>query len=315
MLSIIVPCYNEADAIPHFFAATEAVVKNLDFPAEYIFVNDGSKDSTLDVLRNLHQAHPNRVRYLSFSRNFGKEAAIYAGLKASRGDYITLMDADLQDPPELLPQMFDLIQSKAVDCVGTRRTNRKGEPPIRSFFARLFYKLINRISQTEIVDGARDYRLMTRQMVDAILELSEYNRFSKGLFSWVGFDTVYLEFENRDRVAGQTSWNFFQLLRYSIDGIINFSEVPLTLASIMGTITCLISAFFLVVIIVRAMLYGDRVAGWPSIVSIILFFSGIQLLSLGIIGNYIGKIFMETKRRPIYIIKETEASSDKKNEA
>ena len=225
------------------------------------------------------------------------------------------MDADLQDPPELLPQMFDLIQSKGVDCVGTRRTNRKGEPPIRSFFARLFYKLINRISQTEIVDGARDYRLMTRQMVDAILELSEYNRFSKGLFSWVGFDTVYLEFENRDRVAGQTSWNFFQLLRYSIDGIINFSEVPLTLASIMGTITCLISAFFLVVIIVRAMLYGDRVAGWPSIVSIILFFSGIQLLSLGIIGNYIGKIFMETKRRPIYIIKETEASSDKKNEA
>ncbi|WP_298077897.1 glycosyltransferase family 2 protein [uncultured Abiotrophia sp.] len=315
MLSIIVPCYNEADAIPYFFAATEEVITSLGCQTEYIFVNDGSKDETLTVLRNLHQEHPDRVRYLSFSRNFGKEAAIFAGLKACRGDYITLMDADLQDPPELLPQMFELIQSKEVDCVGTRRTTRKGEPPIRSFFARLFYKIINRISQTEIVDGARDYRLMTRQMVDAILELSEYNRFSKGLFSWVGFDTIYLEFENRDRVAGQTSWNFFQLLRYSIDGIINFSDAPLTLASIMGTITCLISAFFLVVIIVRALLFGDRVAGWPSIVSIILFFSGIQLLSLGIIGNYIGKIFMETKRRPIYIIKETETSSDKKNEA
>ena len=313
MLSIIVPCYNEAESVPLFFTATQAVVANLTQKIEYIFVNDGSKDNTLAVLRQLHQANPQCVRYISFSRNFGKEAAIYAGLQAAKGDFVTLMDADLQDPPELLPEMLDLLATGEWDCIGTRRTTRVGEPPIRSFFARQFYHLINRISHTEIVDGARDFRIMTRQMVDAILELSEYNRFSKGLFSWVGFDTHYLAYENRERVAGETSWNFWQLLNYSLDGIVNFSEAPLNLASFIGALTCVASVAMLLFVVIRALLFGDKTSGWPSIVSIILFFSGIQLLSLGIIGKYIGKIFLETKRRPIYIIKETEQTSQTPN--
>lgn len=305
MLSVIVPCYNEEEAIPLFFTEMEKVKEAINYDFEYIFINDGSEDQTLDRLRELARQY-RYVRYLSFSRNFGKEAALYAGLRAAKGDLVTVMDVDLQDPPELLPKMIEMIETKGIDCVGTRRANRKGEPPIRSFFAKKFYQLINRISDTEMVDGARDYRLMTRQMVDAILELTEHNRFSKGLFSWVGFDTEYITFENRERVAGKTSWSFWQLLNYSIDGIVNFSDAPLNIASFVGAFSCVASGIAMIFIIVRALLFGDPTAGWPSLVTIILFIGGVQLLCIGIIGKYIGKIFMETKKRPVYIVKETE---------
>ncbi len=305
MLSVIVPCYNEEEAIFLFFTEMEKVKEAINYDFEYIFINDGSEDQTLDRLRELARQY-RYVRYLSFSRNFGKEAALYAGLRAAKGDLVTVMDVDLQDPPELLPQMIEMIETKGIDCVGTRRANRKGEPPIRSFFAKKFYQLINRISDTEMVDGARDYRLMTRQMVDAILELTEHNRFSKGLFSWVGFDTEYITFENRERVAGKTSWSFWQLLNYSIDGIVNFSDAPLNIASFVGAFSCVASGIAMIFIIVRALLFGDPTAGWPSLVTIILFIGGVQLLCIGIIGKYIGKIFMETKKRPVYIVKETE---------
>lgn len=305
MLSVIVPCYNEEEAIPLFFTEMEKVKEAINYDFEYIFINDGSEDQTLDRLRELARQY-RYVRYLSFSRNFGKEAALYAGLRAAKGDLVTVMDVDLQDPPELLPQMIEMIETKGIDCVGTRRANRKGEPPIRSFFAKKFYQLINRISDTEMVDGARDYRLMTRQMVDAILELTEHNRFSKGLFSWVGFDTEYITFENRERVAGKTSWSFWQLLNYSIDGIVNFSDAPLNIASFVGAFSCVASGITMIFIIIRALLFGDPTAGWPSLVTIILFIGGVQLLCIGIIGKYIGKIFMETKKRPVYIVKETE---------
>ncbi|REC32079.1 glycosyltransferase [Enterococcus pseudoavium] len=305
MLSVIVPCYNEEEAIPLFFTEMEKVKEAINYDFEYIFINDGSEDQTLDRLRELARQY-RYVRYLSFSRNFGKEAALYAGLRAAKGDLVTVMDVDLQDPPELLPKMIEMIETKGIDCVGTRRANRKGEPPIRSFFAKKFYQLINRISDTEMVDGARDYRLMTRQIVDAILELTEHNRFSKGLFSWVGFDTEYITFENRERVAGKTSWSFWQLLNYSIDGIVNFSDAPLNIASFVGAFSCVASGIAMIFIIVRALLFGDPTAGWPSLVTIILFIGGVQLLCIGIIGKYIGKIFMETKKRPVYIVKETE---------
>lgn len=305
MLSVIVPCYNEEEAIPLFFTEMEKVKEAINYDFEYIFINDGSEDQTLDRLRELARQY-RYVRYLSFSRNFGKEAALYAGLRAAKGDLVTVMDVDLQDPPELLPKMIEMIETKGIDCVGTRRANRKGEPPIRSFFAKKFYQLINRISDTEMVDGARDYRLMTRQMVDGILELTEHNRFSKGLFSWVGFDTEYITFENRERVAGKTSWSFWQLLNYSIDGIVNFSDAPLNIASFVGAFSCVASGIAMIFIIIRALLFGDPTAGWPSLVTIILFIGGVQLLCIGIIGKYIGKIFMETKKRPVYIVKETE---------
>lgn len=308
-LSIIVPCFNEEEAIPIFYQEMEKIKAGLSYHFEYIFVNDGSKDDTLAVIKDLHEKNKD-IRYISFSRNFGKEAAIFAGLQRSTGQLVTLMDVDLQDPPELLPDMLELLTTKSLDCVGTRRSDRKGEPPIRSFFARQFYKLINKISDTEMIDGARDFRLMTRQMVDAILELSEYNRFSKGIFSWVGFDTEYLSFENRERQVGETSWSFWKLLDYSINGIINFSDAPLNLASLIGAISCVCSGIALIFIIVRAMIFGDPTSGWPSMVSLFLFMGGLQLLSLGIIGKYIGKIFMETKKRPIYIVKETEEDSE-----
>ena len=306
MISIVVPCYNEEESLPAFFKEVEKVREQLTHEIEYIFVNDGSKDNTLNCLKELHKQHPDRVRYLSFSRNFGKEAGLYAGLQATKGDLVTVMDADLQDPPELLPQMVQIIESEDIDCVGTRRTTRDGEPPIRSLFARMFYKLINKIGETQMVDGARDFRLMTRQMVDSILELTEYNRFSKGIFSWVGYNTKYLSYENRERVAGETSWSFWSLLSYSIDGIINFSEMPLNIASYVGALSCVGSVLFMIIILFRTLMYGDPTSGWPSMVCIFLFVGGLQLLCLGIIGKYIGKIFMETKRRPIYIIKETE---------
>ncbi|MGM0302292.1 glycosyl transferase [Enterococcus sp. AZ048] len=305
MISVIVPCFNEEEAIPLFFVEMEEVKKKVSYDFEYIFINDGSEDRTLNVLRKLAREY-SFVRYLSFSRNFGKEAALYAGLQAAKGKLVAVMDVDLQDPPELLPQMIEMIETTDVDCVGTRRADRKGEPAIRSFFAKKFYQLINRISETEMVDGARDYRLMTRQMVDAVLELTEHNRFSKGLFSWVGFKTEYISFENQERVAGETSWSFWNLFNYSIDGIVNFSDAPLNIASFVGAFSCVVSGIAMLFIIVRALLFGDPTAGWPSLVTIILFIGGVQLLCIGIIGKYIGKIFMETKKRPVYIIKETE---------
>ena len=303
-ISVIIPCYYEEETIPLFYAEIEKIKSQTDDNFEYIFVNDGSKDRTLQVLRDLNQADKN-VHYLSFSRNFGKEAALYAGLKHATGDLVTVMDADLQDPPELLLTMKSMLEKNPdLDCVGTRRTTRDGEPPIRSFFAKMFYKLINKISQVEMVDGARDFRLMRRQMVDAILEVSEYNRFSKGIFAWVGFRTEYLEYKNVERVAGKTSWSFWQLLNYSLEGIINFSDAPLTIAFLGGVAACLLAFFLIMIVIVRTLIFGDPTSGWPSMVSIILFLGGFQLLTIGILGKYIGKIFMETKKRPIYVVKE-----------
>mgnify|MGYP000379484434 FL=1 len=303
-ISIIVPCFNEEESLPLFYAEMEKIKSQIDDNFEYIFVNDGSKDRTLAILRELNQKN-NSVRYLSFSRNFGKEAALYAGLKHATGDLVTVMDADLQDPPELLLTMKSMLEKNPdLDCVGTRRTTRDGEPPIRSFFAKMFYKLINKISQVEMVDGARDFRLMRRQMVDAILEVSEYNRFSKGIFAWVGFRTEYLEYKNVERVAGKTSWSFWQLLNYSLEGIINFSDAPLTIAFLGGVAACLLAFFLIMIVIVRTLIFGDPTSGWPSMVSIILFLGGFQLLTIGILGKYIGKIFMETKKRPVYVVKE-----------
>ena len=307
-ISVVVSCYNEEKALPLFYEEMERVRKQdfdgiVDF--EYIFVNDGSKDNTLKIIKEL-RAKDNKVRYVSFSRNFGKEAAMYAGLEASTGDYVTLMDADLQDPPALLRQMYDTIKNEGYDCVGTRRVTRKGEPPIRSFFARMFYKIINKMSDIEMVDGARDYRLMTRQMVNAIINMKEYNRYSKGLFSFVGFKTKWIEYENVERVAGETKWSFWKLLRYAIEGITAFSTTPLIISSVVGLVFCLIAFLMIILIIVRTMIFGDPTSGWPSLVCIIFFVSGIQLFSLGIIGQYLSKTYLEVKNRPIYIIRETE---------
>lgn len=303
-LSIVVPCYNEEATVHPFLAETQKVEQTMagQLVFDYLFVNDGSKDQTLQVLREVSQQFAN-VHYLSFSRNFGKEAALLAGLEAADGDLITVMDADLQDPPELLQEMYAKIE-EGFDVVGTRRADRKGEPVLRSFFARTFYWLVNKISDTEMVDGARDFRLMTRQVVDSILELGEVNRFSKGLFSWVGYDVTYLPYENRERVAGDTSWNFWSLLRYSIDGFINFSEAPLNLATWAGLASFILSFFAIIFVVIRRLLFGDPVSGWASTISIIMFLGGLQLLALGIIGKYIAKIFLETKKRPVYIVKE-----------
>lgn len=310
-LSVIVSCYNEEEAIPLFYQEITKIsekMKELDF--EYIFINDGSKDKTLEVIKGLNEKDK-RVRYVSFSRNFGKEAAMYAGLEASCGDYVTLMDADLQDPPMLLEDMYHYIIDEGYDCVGTRRVTRKGEPPIRSFFARMFYRLINKMSKVELVDGARDYRLMTRQMVDAILSMKEYKRFSKGLFSFVGFKTKWLEYENVERVAGETKWNFWKLFIYAIDGITAFSTVPLVVSAVMGFLFCIISFIMILVIIVKTLIYGDPVSGWPSQVCIIFMVSGIQLFCMGIMGQYLANTYLETKNRPIYIVKESSDSGDK----
>lgn len=303
-LSIVVPCYNEEATIHPFLAETQKVEQTMaeELIFDYLFVNDGSKDQTLQVLREVSQKFAN-VHYLSFSRNFGKEAALLAGLEAADGDLITVMDADLQDPPELLEDMYQKVQ-EGFDVVGTRRADRKGEPVIRSFFARAFYWLVNKISDTEMVDGARDFRLMTRQVVDSILELGEVNRFSKGLFSWVGYDVTYLPYENRERVAGDTSWNFWSLLRYSIDGFVNFSEAPLNLATWAGLTSFILSIVAILFVIIRRLIFGDPVSGWASTISIIMFLGGLQLLALGIIGKYVAKIFLETKKRPVYIVKE-----------
>ena len=303
-ISVIVPCFNEEESIPLFHEAMEAVKYQIRDQFEYIFVNDGSTDRTLAVLREL-SSRCSDVHYLSFSRNFGKEAALYAGLQEASGDLVTVMDVDLQDPPELLIEMKAMLDSNPeLDCVGTRRTTREGEPPIRSFFANLFYKLINKISQVEMVDGARDFRLMRRQMVEAILEVSEYNRFSKGIFAWVGFNTEYLEYKNVERVAGKTSWNFWSLFNYSLEGIVNFSDAPLNIAFLGGILSWILAFILMAVIIIRTLVFGDPTSGWPSLMTVILLIGGFQLLTIGILGKYIGKIFMETKHRPIYVIKE-----------
>ncbi|MGT2844060.1 glycosyltransferase family 2 protein [Streptococcus hongkongensis] len=304
LLSIIVPCYNEQESISRFFAEISQIEHAMsnELEIEYIFIDDGSVDDTLTILRQLTTQFPN-VHYLSFSRNFGKEAGLLAGLEEAKGDLITVMDADLQDPPELLPMMYKKLL-EGYDVVATRRQNRRGEPAIRSFFSKLFYQLAAKVSDTEMVDGVRDFRLMTRQVVNSILELGEVNRFSKGIFSWVGYRVTYISYENRERQAGKTSWSFFQLFNYSLDGFINFSELPLTLATWTGTISFIISILAIIFIIIRKLLFGDPVSGWASTVSIILFIGGIQLFCMGIIGKYISKIFLETKKRPIYIVKE-----------
>ena len=313
-ISVVVPCYNEEESLPLFYQEMERVRKqdfeNVEF--EYIFVDDGSKDNTLKEMKELY-VQDNKVRYISFSKNFGKEAAILAGLEAASGDYVTLMDADLQDPPSMLRKMYDIIKDEGYDNVGTRRVSRKGEPPIRSFFAHIFYKIINKMSDVEMVDGARDYRLMTRKMVDAIISLKEYNRYSKGLFSYVGFKTKWLEYENVERVAGETKWSFWKLFKYAMEGITAFSTTPLILSSVLGLLFCLIAFLMIILIIVKTLVYGDPTSGWPSMVCIIFFVSGVQLFSLGVIGQYLSKTYLEVKNRPVYIIRETEKDVKKQN--
>ena len=305
LISVIVPCYNEQEVLHMFYDEMSRVAGLMtDYNFEFIFVNDGSRDNTLNICKEL-AAKDERVKYISFSRNFGKEAGIYAGFEKSKGDLVCMMDADLQDPPALLPEMVKAIEEEGFDSVATRRVTRKGEPPIRSFFARMFYKLMNKISKTEIVDGARDYRLMTRQFVNSLLDLGEYNRFSKGLFGWVGYKTKWLEYENVERAAGETKWSFWKLLLYSIEGIMAFSTVPLAISAVMGVLFCAIAFAMIVFIIAKTIMFGDPVAGWPSTACIILFVGGVQLFCVGILGQYLAKTYLEVKGRPIYICKET----------
>lgn len=304
LISLIVPCYNEQEALPIFYEESTKVLARMDCEYEFLFVNDGSKDATLSILKDLAE-RDEHVTYLSFSRNFGKEAAMYAGFTNAKGDYVAVMDADMQDPPALLPQMLALLTSGEYDSVATRRVNREGEPPIRSWFARQFYRIINRISDADIVDGARDFRLMKREMVDAIAEMGEYNRFSKGIFGWIGFRTYWLPYENVNRVAGETKWNFWKLLKYAIDGIINFSQAPLAVASWFGMGMTLLSFIAVIFIVVRKLVFGDPVTGWASTACIITFIGGVQLFCMGIMGQYIAKTYMEVKQRPHYIVAES----------
>ena len=305
LLSVIVPCYNEEESVVDFYTElmkNESFFQEKELELEILYIDDGSKDRTAAEVKKLCAADK-RVHLISFSRNFGKEAGMYAGLEKSKGDYVVLMDVDLQDPPSLLPEMFSYVE-QGYDSVATRRVSRKGEPPIRSFFARMFYRLMKRISRPEIMDGARDYRLMTRQMVNAILRMPEYNRFTKGIYGWVGFQTKWLEYENIERVKGETKWNFWKLLLYSLEGITAFSTVPLSIASFMGVLFCLLAFVLIIFIIVRTSIFGDPVSGWPSLVCIISLISGVQLFCMGIIGQYLAKTYMEVKRRPIYIVRE-----------
>lgn len=306
-VSLVVPCYNEEKALPFFYKEICKIADQMqDSQFELIFVDDGSRDRTLEICKEL-KLLDGRVHYLSFSRNFGKEAALYAGLKAAAGDYIAVMDADLQDPPELLKDMLFILQNdNQIDCVATRRTTRKGEPPIRSFFAKNFYKLINKISKAEIMDGARDFRMMTRQVVDAVLSMGEYNRFSKGIFGWIGFRTKWLDYVNVERVVGETKWSFWKLFLYAIDGIIAFSTMPLVIASLSGILFCITAILMAVYFAVKTVLYGDPVAGFPTLICLILLIGGIQLFCIGILGQYLSKTYLEAKKRPIYIVKETD---------
>ena len=305
-ISIIVPCYNEQEALPLFYAEITRVAEQMaPLTFEFVFIDDGSSDGTLSTLRSL-AAQDKRVRFVSFSRNFGKEAAILAGLEAAEGAYIATMDADLQDPPALLPQLYRAVTEEGYDCAATRRTSREGEPPIRSFFARMFYKLINKISDADIVDGARDYRLMRRRMVEAVLSMREYNRFSKGIFGWVGFQTKWVPFTNVERAAGETKWSFWKLFLYSLEGIVAFSTAPLAIASMLGALLCAAAFLFIAVVILKTFLFGDPVSGWPSMMCVILFLGGIQLFCAGISGQYLAKTYLETKKRPVYLVRETE---------
>ena len=303
-ISIIVPCYNEQQSLPLFYKEIKAVFEGIKYDYELLLINDGSKDDTLSVMRDLAKEDKN-ITYVSLSRNFGKEAAMYAGFCNAKGDYVAVMDADMQDPPALLPEMIGILEKGEYDSVATRRVSRDGEPKIRSWFARMFYKLINKISDADIVDGARDFRLMKREMVDAIVAMGEYNRFSKGIFGWIGFKTYWLPYKNVERVAGETKWSFWKLFKYSIDGIVSFSQVPLSIASLFGVIMTGFSFLFLVFIIIRKLIFGDPVAGWASLICTMLLVSGIMLFCLGIIGQYIAKIYMECKHRPHYIVSET----------
>lgn len=305
LLSVIVPCYNEEESVADFYTElmkNESFFQEKGLEVEILYIDDGSRDNTAAEVKKLRETD-GRVRLISFSRNFGKEAGIYAGLEKSRGDYVVVMDVDLQDPPSLLPEMYAYLE-QGYDSVATRRVSRKGEPPVRSFFARRFYRLMKHISRTEIMDGARDYRLMTRQMADAILQMQEYNRFTKGIYGWVGFQTKWIEYENVERIKGETKWNFWKLMIYSLEGITAFSTMPLSIASLMGVLFCLLAFILIIFIIVRTSIFGDPVSGWPSLVCIISLISGVQLFCMGIIGQYLAKTYMEVKRRPIYVIKE-----------
>lgn len=305
LISIIVPCFNEQESMPIFYNEIIKIEKQMKDKTsfEIIFVDDGSTDNTLQVAKKLHETD-DKVKYVSFSRNFGKEAAMLAGLEKSKGNYIAIMDVDLQDPPNLLIDMYEGVVNDGYDCVATKRSTRKGESKIRSFFAKRFYSIINKISKTEIVDGARDYRLMTRKMVNSILSLKEYNRFSKGIFSWVGFKTKWIEYENVERIAGKTSWSFWSLFLYALEGVVAFSTVPLAIASILGFILCVLAFIWVGVIIVKTLIWGDPVGGYPSMVCLITFIGGVQLFCTGILGQYLSKVYLETKKRPIYLIKE-----------
>lgn len=303
-ISIVVPCYNEGKTIPVFYAALIPVLEEIDTEYEILFIDDGSSDDTLFVIKSMTK-QDHAIKYISFSRNFGKEAAMFAGLEAASGDYTVIMDVDLQDPPSLLKQMYADIRTGDWDCVAARRSTRSGEPPIRSFFAKMFYKLINKISSTEIVDGARDFRMMTRRMVQAVLSVREYNRFSKGIFSWVGFKTKWISYDNIERSTGETKWSFSKLLLYSLDGIVAFSTVPLSIASVLGILFCLIALVLILVVVTKTLIWGDPVAGYPSMICVIFLLSGVQLFSIGIIGQYLSKTYMESKGRPIYITRES----------
>ena len=316
LISVVVPCYNEEAALPLFLDALRKVGAELydEFACntELLFVDDGSRDATLSVLRDAARTESN-VRYLSFSRNFGKEAAMYAGLQHAKGDYVVIMDADLQHPPAMLRDMVSVLNGGGYDCAAARRVSRDGEPPLRSFFSRRFYRLMNRISDTEVVDGACDFRMMTRRMVDAILSLREYNRFSKGIFSWVGFRTKWLPFENQERVAGETKWSFWGLLVYAIQGIVGFSTVPLALVALLGILLCVAALLTVAYIIIKTLLFGDPVGGWPSMACMVMFMGGVQLFCMGILGEYLAKTYLEVKRRPVYVLSETDADADSRN--
>ena len=309
-LSIIVPCYNEEEVLPLFYAEITRVMDEMkrtyaELTFELLFIDDGSRDKTLTQLREL-ATKDQRVRYISFSRNFGKEAGMFAGLENATGDFVVVMDADLQHPPSFLPEMYSYVRDGEYDCATTRRVSRKGESKVRSWFARKFYRIMNKISQTEIVDGAQDFRFMSRQMVDAILSMREYNRFSKGIFSWVGFKTKYIEYENVERAAGTTAWSFWSLFRYSLEGIFAFSTAPLAIASVLGLVSCVIAFLMMIWIIVKTLAFGEAVAGFPSIMCAIFLLGGLQLFCIGVLGQYLSKTYLETKQRPIYIVRETE---------
>lgn len=309
-ISLIVPCYNEQESLPIFYKEVERVLSKMNQRHEIIFVDDGSKDNTLEILKSFAAQNEN-VTYISFSRNFGKEAAMYAGFCNADGDYVAVMDADMQAPPSLLPEMVNILESQEYDSVATRRVNREGEPPIRSWFARKFYQIINKISDADVVDGARDFRLMKREMVNAIVAMGEYNRFSKGIFGWIGFKTYWMPFKNVERIAGETKWNFWKLFKYAIDGIINFSEAPLSIASWSGIGMTFIAIIMMIIVIIRRLVWGDPVAGWASTMSVIIFIGAIQLFSIGIIGQYLAKTYNETKHRPHYIIAESNKNIEK----